>query len=136
MTIHTDLIADLRALSRYGHSDSSIGDEAADALEALSAQMAAVRAQEAAEARGEFEPVLRDLLWAYASQPSCQSGAIARCRCVRCASDRARAILGAADPVGAPAGNTGPVSGLHVAGNLRPIPAPENLKKGNRFEPC
>src|SRR5574337_86774 len=28
------------------------------------------------------------------------------------------------------------VCGLHVAENLRPIPASENLRKHNRFEPC
>jgi hypothetical protein len=38
-----DLIARLRAMSRYEHDDSSIGDEAADRIEALEAECERLR---------------------------------------------------------------------------------------------
>ena len=37
--MHDDLIARLRAMSRREHDDLSIGDEAADALEAMQAEL-------------------------------------------------------------------------------------------------
>jgi hypothetical protein len=39
MTQHAELLSLLRQLSAYGHSDTSIGDDAADVLEALVAEL-------------------------------------------------------------------------------------------------
>jgi hypothetical protein len=39
-----DLVQRLRALSRYAHDDKSIGDEAADELERLRAELGVLRA--------------------------------------------------------------------------------------------
>jgi hypothetical protein len=42
----SDLIQQLRAMSRHEHSDLSLGDEAADAIERLMAERDAARADE------------------------------------------------------------------------------------------
>ena len=47
----SDLISRLRALSRYAHDDKSIGDEAADAIEQLQADVERLRANEASALR-------------------------------------------------------------------------------------
>lgn len=45
--------------------------------------------------------VVRDLLSAQATRPSCQKGLLARCRCLGCATERARAAVDEAEAAAA-----------------------------------